>query len=152
MVKINGDHIKKRRQELNLTQQNVADMVLSSKQVISNLERGFTKNVSTYMLRSLSFALKCSEDYITGSSSDPAKSQDGLLKVYYRVPNSIPLEQLVQNIHDNLTEALDKLDTDSCESALDILTLLVEYINDLTKISKEKNNVIKKILKILIDS
>lgn len=151
MIKISAENLKKRRKELNLTQEKAADSALTSKQVISNLERGFTKNVSYQMLKALSCTLKCTEDYLTGSSSDPALDKDGLKQILWRIPKAPPLEEQVQNINTNLTEALEKLDDETCKSSLDILKTLVNYLKKSPKVSIEKNNAINKILKILIN-
>lgn len=64
-MSVTGDRIKKQRNEKRLTQEQLADKVNKSKQVISNWERGYSKPIDED-LASLSKVLDASADYLLG--------------------------------------------------------------------------------------
>lgn len=64
-MSISGNRIKERRIEKRLTQEQLADKVNKSKQVISNWERGYSKPIDED-LASLSKVLDVSADYLLG--------------------------------------------------------------------------------------
>lgn len=64
-----GSRIRKLRNEIRLTQRELANKVNVSPQVISNWERGYT-DPSHDDIKLLSEALKCSADYILGNTEN----------------------------------------------------------------------------------
>lgn len=69
MSDIIGSRIKELRKNAHYTQQQLADKISVSPQVISNWERGYTEPSADDIAR-LSEVLSCSSDYILGKTSD----------------------------------------------------------------------------------
>lgn len=69
MSDIIGSRIKELRKNAHYTQQQLADKISVSPQVISNWERGYTEPSADDIAR-LSEVLSCSSDYILGKTSE----------------------------------------------------------------------------------
>ncbi|MGM9978666.1 MAG: helix-turn-helix domain-containing protein [Clostridium sp.] len=85
-MKILGERVKKIRNERGMTQEELSKKVFVSKYVISNIERGITKEVKKSIMNLLSYALKCTIEYLTGESEAPQKDKDGLSPAFYILP------------------------------------------------------------------
>jgi len=79
MSDIIGSRIKERRKNAHYTQQQLADKISVSPQVISNWERGYTEPSADDIAR-LSEVLSCSSDYILGKTSDISIKDDKSLQ------------------------------------------------------------------------
>ncbi|MFS0817120.1 helix-turn-helix domain-containing protein [Lysinibacillus sp. 1P01SD] len=75
MSDIVGSRIKELRKNAHYTQQQLADKISVSPQVISNWERGYTEPSADDIAR-LSEVLSCSSDYILGKISDISIKDD----------------------------------------------------------------------------
>lgn len=75
MSDIIGSRIKELRKDAHYTQQQLADKISVSPQVISNWERGYTEPSADDIAR-LSEVLSCSSDYILGKTSDISIKDD----------------------------------------------------------------------------
>lgn len=68
-----GDRIKHRREQLGLTQRDLAAMTQMRQNMISRLEHGDTPNPGADVLKRLARALTCSIDWLVGLyDDDPA--------------------------------------------------------------------------------
>lgn len=74
-----GSRIKELRKNAHYTQQQLADKISVSPQVISNWERGYTEPSADDIAR-LSEGLSCSSDYILGKTSDISIKDDKSLQ------------------------------------------------------------------------
>ncbi|MFJ7700039.1 helix-turn-helix domain-containing protein [Lysinibacillus fusiformis] len=79
MSDIIGSRIKELRKNAHYTQQQLADKISVSPQVISNWERGYTEPSADDIAR-LSEVLSCSSDYILGKTSDISIKDDKSLQ------------------------------------------------------------------------
>jgi len=78
--------LKKSRQDRGLTQAQLAKKAYLSKNTISNIERGITKNLKPDEIKLLSNALMVTEDYLLGISDETNKNKEGLIKPIYILP------------------------------------------------------------------
>lgn len=70
-----GDRIKHRREQLGLTQRDLAAMTQMRQNMISRLEHGDTPNPGADVLKRLARALTCSIDWLVGLyDDDPASA------------------------------------------------------------------------------
>lgn len=65
-----GDRIKQRREQLGLSQQQLADITRMRQNIISRLEHGDTPNPGADVLKRLALALRCSIDWLVGLYDD----------------------------------------------------------------------------------
>ena len=61
-----GEHVRKRREQLGLSQRELARGSGIPQSTISNIERGVQEDVTTAVLRPLARALRCSADLLIG--------------------------------------------------------------------------------------
>jgi len=75
---ITAQRVRQKRQDQKLTQQQLADLVHVSSQVISNWERGYTPEIGHEDILNLANALGTSADYLLGLTDDsqPIPEQD----------------------------------------------------------------------------
>lgn len=59
-----GDRIKQRREQLHMSQQDLADRARMRQNVVSRLEHGDTPNPGADVLKRLATALRCSVDWL----------------------------------------------------------------------------------------
>ncbi|MSU02119.1 helix-turn-helix domain-containing protein [Tissierella pigra] len=85
-MKILGEKLAKERKKKGMTQDELAKKAYLSKQTISNIERGITKNINETVLNLLSFALFVTPDYLVGKSEYPDKNSKGLIVPYSMLP------------------------------------------------------------------
>lgn len=85
-MEILKDRLKKCRKDQGLTQAELAKRSYLSKNTISNLERGITRNLKSDEIKLLSYALMVSEDYLTGESNERNKNKDGLIQAISFLP------------------------------------------------------------------
>jgi len=68
-----AERIKQRREQLGLTQKQLAEMTGMKQNIISRLEHGDTPNPGANVLKRLALALRCSIDWLVGLyDDDPA--------------------------------------------------------------------------------
>jgi len=67
-----GDRVRRRREYLGLSQQDVAVLTAMPQTIISRIERGVNKNPGADVLRRLATALRCSVDWLLEMYDDTA--------------------------------------------------------------------------------
>jgi transcriptional regulator with XRE-family HTH domain len=70
-----GDRIKKRRQALGMSQQDLADLIRVSRQTIAQLESGVRPTMNTDTAKALARALGVSIDYLVGTWEEDQDSE-----------------------------------------------------------------------------
>jgi transcriptional regulator with XRE-family HTH domain len=73
-----GDRIRRRRDFLGLSQQDVAELTGMPQTIISRIERGVNKNPGADVLKRLATALRCSVDWLLemyDDTADPSLSE-----------------------------------------------------------------------------
>lgn len=105
-----GSRIKKLRNEIRLTQKQVADKVNVSSQVVSNWERGYT-DPSHDDIRALSEVLNCSSDYLLGKTDEKKREWDNNL------PELTAKDE--RDIAKDLEDMLNNLNSDDGYAAFD---------------------------------
>lgn len=71
-----GDRIKRRRERLGLTQDQLAQKARVRRPTISELENHRRKTVSSEVLRRLAMTLGCTADYLLGMYEDDESGDD----------------------------------------------------------------------------
>lgn len=74
-----GDRIRHRREQLGMTQQQLADHLHIRQAAISRLEHGGVKNPTVPLLKRLALALRCSIDYLVGLYDDAPDESSALV-------------------------------------------------------------------------
>jgi transcriptional regulator with XRE-family HTH domain len=69
-----GDRIKYRREQLAMTQKQLAERTRMKQNIISRLEHGDTPNPGADVLKRLALALRCSIDWLVGLYDDEPAS------------------------------------------------------------------------------
>jgi transcriptional regulator with XRE-family HTH domain len=69
-----GDRVRRRREELGMSQQDLAEKTGILQTLISRLERGVNTNPHTDVLLRLARALRCSVDWLIGLYEEDANS------------------------------------------------------------------------------
>ena len=72
-----GENIRKRRDELGISQVQLAEAIGESKQTIYKYETGIVTNIPLPKVEAIAKALHCSTEYITGwgTKKEPVKKQ-----------------------------------------------------------------------------
>ena len=73
-----GERVRRRREYLGLSQQDLAELTHMPQTIISRIERGVNKNPGAAVLRRLATALHCSIDWLLemyDDTADPALSE-----------------------------------------------------------------------------
>lgn len=83
-MKILAERIAARRREKNLTQAELGRIVNLSAQAIYRLEKVQNKRYSPDVLKDLSSALDCTEDYLLGKTRDPDRTADGYIPLFQK--------------------------------------------------------------------
>lgn len=65
-----GDRIRQRREQLGMTQQQLAEVMQMRQTAISRLEHGGVPNPTAAVLKRLALALRCSIDWLVGLYDD----------------------------------------------------------------------------------
>lgn len=76
-----GERVRKRREQLGLSQRELARVSGISQPTISNIERGVQEEVTTTVLRPLARALQCSADLLIGLYEDEPTDTEALAAV-----------------------------------------------------------------------
>lgn len=139
MTEIDGENLKKLRERLSYTQQQLADCVHSSKQTISNIETGKTKKVHSNVFNKLTEILGCTSDYLAGhwdipKQTAPIEGESRIIPIFFDYP---PTEN-IKNINkacrgdveliDKLTTCLNKSSPKQFEAFKELLDVLTHFM------------------------
>lgn len=110
-----GERIRKSRKENNLTQEQLADLINKSPQVISNWERGYTSTINHDDIAKLSVVLKVSPNYLLGINNTQiipemerkkAEIKKALLSLISHDDGEFPIEDgLVNTVFEHIEKA-----------------------------------------------
>lgn len=104
MVGITGIRIKERRQDLNMTQEQVGDRIGVSKATVNKYEVGTVKTFSRPRIEKLAEVLECSPGWLLGwDDLDEAAQQAALGKL--RVYNTVDTNNGVVGINNGVVNA-----------------------------------------------
>lgn len=76
-----AERIKQRREQLGMTQQELAEKTRMRQNIISRLEHGDTPNPGADVLKRLALALRCSIDWLVGLYDDEPTDVSELVHV-----------------------------------------------------------------------
>ena len=138
-IKTYAKRLRDRRIDKGYTLDNLAKSVKTTKQNLSNIEKGKLKSINTEVLATLAKTLDCSADYLTGDSditykSAPVNGESGtelIIPIEFEYPGSRLKNRLFELYGDNIIQ-LDKIVTFLEKSDATHRKIFIQFLENYT--------------------